>query len=128
MKICTLRLSVLRRVWGGLIAAQLFCVFVLTLILLFGAPRANASTINYIYQSGSNVISTYSGTIDTAVLMPDGNAICGPGINPAAAFECFDPSGLSVPLFTGFTGPASFGSGTGMAASSQSGNPFAING
>ena len=121
--------SALRRVSGGLISPQLCCAFALTLFLQFGASRANASVINYIYQSGSNVISSYSGSINTAALTAGGNGNCGPNISPVNAFECFDPSSaLSVPLFSGFTGPSSFGPGSGAAASSQSGNPFAING
>jgi hypothetical protein len=133
MKTCNYKLnstaSARRCCWERLISSQLFCVFALTLIFLSGASRANASIIDYIYQSGSNVISTYSGTINTAALTSAGSGACTPVIAPSSAFECFDSSGSpAVPLLTGFTGPTSFGAGSNTAATSQSGDFFAING
>ena len=91
---------------------------------LFVLP-IRADVVVYIYQSGSNVVSSYSGTIDLTGLTADGND----GVTPAyiwgaTATEVFGPTVGGEPVYSGITGPADFGDGAVMDATSSTGDTF----
>jgi hypothetical protein len=85
------------------------------------APPAQAAYIVTLAQAGSNVVATGSGTIDLAGLFRRAEAIVAASISPTTGLIVTGPaSGELVNVYTGFTGPASFGSGGTTFASSGS--------
>jgi hypothetical protein len=89
----------------------------------------HADVVVYIYQSGSNVVSSYSGTIDLTGLTFDGND----GVTPAyiwgaTATEVFGPTVAGEPVYLGITGPTDFGDGALTEASSSTGDTFGYGG
>ena len=104
---------------------------ILALVSLLGlgiTQSARANFIATIDQVGTNVVATGSGTIDLAgltFLFPAG--LGGAGVNPS--FGVFNTAGGPVALYSGVSGPTSFGSvGFFESADSSSGNPVAIQG
>ena len=93
------------------------------------APPALAAFIETLVQQGSNVVATGSGTIDLAGLSFLGGAATTTETNPKFAEIFTGPAGgHPVDDYTGFTGPASFGSGGLTFASSGSGDIVGIAG
>ena len=92
--------------------------------LLMIGPSAQAGYIVTVTQVGPNVVATGSGLIDLAGLSFFSNAVqSGVGINPSIGGISTGPTSLSpISLYTGISGPTSFGSGGGTAASSGSGD------
>jgi hypothetical protein len=88
---------------------------------------ADAGVIINVYQSGSNVVMSGSGTLDTTDLSfynnqsQAGDIASGSGrlIMGAAA-------GTSVDLYSGISGPSTFGNGSDNTPSSGSGNVFGV--
>jgi hypothetical protein len=84
-----------------------------------------------IYESGSNVVMSVSGTIDLSglTLITSGVTFNGAvgGIGPDSATYIMGRNGLTFDAYTGFTtAPTSFGSGSGVSASSSTGNIFGV--
>jgi PEP-CTERM motif len=89
----------------------------------------HADVVVYVYQSGPNVVSSYSGTIDLTGLTPDGvDGTTAPFIRGADATEVLGPTASDDPVYLGITGPTTFGDGAGMPASSGSGDTFGFGG
>jgi hypothetical protein len=89
----------------------------------------HADVVVYIYQSGSNVVSSYSGTIDLTGLTAGGNDGPTPAyIWGASATEVFGPTVGGQPVYFGITGPADFGNGAVTEASSSTGDTFGYGG
>jgi hypothetical protein len=89
----------------------------------------HADVVVYVYQSGPNVVSFYSGTVDLTGLTPDGtDGTTAPFIRGADATEVFGPTASGDPVYLGITGPTNFGDGAGMEASSGSGDTFGYGG
>lgn len=87
-----------------------------------GSPAAKAAYIGYLYQDGSNVVGTGSGSINTSGLtfLNDTSALT--TISPSRGFIQFNNDQTnSVQLYTGFVGPISFGTGANTSPSSVSG-------
>jgi len=100
----------------------------LCFVSLWALP-VHADVVVYIYQSGSNVVSSYSGTIDLTGLTFDGTD----GITPAFiqgddATEVFGPTASGNPVYLGITGPEDFGDGLYTVASSATGDTFGYGG
>ena len=84
-----------------------------------------------IYESGSNVIMSVSGTIDLSglTLVVSGTTFGGPagGLGTNTATYIMARNGLSFDTYSGFTTtPTSFGSGSGTGASSSTGDAFGV--
>jgi len=90
----------------------------------------HADVVAYIYQSGPNVVSSYSGTIDVTSLAADGNVhVNSAFIEGDDATEVFGPPTSGDPLYLGITGPTDFGDGAFTAlASSSTGDTFGYSG
>jgi hypothetical protein len=90
---------------------------------------AGAGYLVTLEQQGSNVVASGSGTLDLTGLSFHGIASQGVFITPTTGQISTGPTiGALSALYTGITGPASFGSGTGAVASSGSGDVVAITG
>jgi hypothetical protein len=89
----------------------------------------HADVVVDIYQSGSNVDSSYSGTIDLTGLTADGADGTTPAfIYAAQATELFGPTVAGQPVYIGITGPTDFGDGALTDASSSTGDIFGFGG
>ena len=100
----------------------------LCIVPLCGVP-AHAGVVLDVYQSGANVVASYSGTIDLSGLTYNGVD----GVTPAyvwgaEAVLLFGPTVSGQPVYLGISGPASFGTGAVIAASSSTGDTFGIGG
>jgi hypothetical protein len=96
---------------------------------LTAAGRAEAGVIIDIFQSGSNVVATGSGSLDLTGMTHVTTRMVQPSfIFPSAAAILVGSSGGDIDVYTPLSGPASFGSG-GLTspASSGSGDLFGIN-
>jgi hypothetical protein len=90
------------------------------------APPAQAGYVVTLTQEGTDVVATGSGPIDLTGLgfnFPSGAAAF---ISPDSGAIFTGPSSTEG-VYTGFTGPGSFGSGGGVFASSASGDLVGIN-
>ena len=72
-------------------------------------------------QVGSTVVATGSGAIDLTGLSSFGSSFASPELYPAHGIIGIGPSG-TIDLYSGLSGPASFGSGFGGFPSSTSGD------
>ena len=92
------------------------------------SPQAQASFIVTITQVGANVVVTGSGTIDLTALTFNSNTTMLSGMSPSAGILGIGaPGAEAVSIYTGFSGPASFGSGGPKVPSdSGSGNKVGI--
>jgi hypothetical protein len=89
----------------------------------------HADVVVYLYQSGSNVVSSYSGTIDLTGLSPSGaDGLTSPYVWGATATEVFGPTAEGDPVYLGITGPTDFGDGPATEASSSTGDTFGYGG
>jgi len=93
-------------------------------------PRLQASYTLNVVQSGSNVVETGSGTINTAALTSNGSASDGANVWPSFPGESVISVGSTatapVVYFTSISGPATFGSGPQVLATSGSGPVVAV--
>jgi hypothetical protein len=80
-----------------------------------------AGYIVTLQQVGSNVVATGSGAIDLTGLSSFGSAFASPEMYPAHGIMGTGPSG-TVDVYTGSSGPASFGPGFGGFPSTTSGD------
>ena len=93
------------------------------------AQLAQAAYTVTFEQMGSNVVATGSGTIDLTGLSPNGPGFGGPGLDPNVGSVGTGPTALtSVNFYTGFSGPTSFGPGSGAVPDSGTGDQVAIYG
>lgn len=77
------------------------------------APKAQAAYIVDLYQDGSNVVATGSGSLDVRDLAASGTApSVFHGMNPQIAFLTTGPG--SIDDYGGISGPTSFGFGGGF--------------
>jgi len=94
------------------------------------SSSAYASAIIEIKQQGANVVATGSGTLDLADLFASFGGFDGftavSGQNAYVVTGPVLPATDSVTFYTGATGPANFGSGPYMVASSGSGDRFGV--
>jgi hypothetical protein len=98
--------------------------------LLFAAlcGRADAGVVIDIYQDGSNVVATGSGSIDLTGLHSSFSGVDSPGVNPGLGVMVVGPPITSVDVYSGATGPSSFGGGSFTRASSGTGDLVAVEG
>jgi hypothetical protein len=87
--------------------------------------RADAAVVIDIFQSGANVEVTGSGTINLTDLTPVFSSPGTAAVIPSAAAVIVGLNS-NVDVYTGISGPASFGSGGETIASSGSGDIFGI--
>jgi hypothetical protein len=94
------------------------------------APPAQAGYVVTLTQQGSNVVATGSGILDlTGLSLTITGDTSQAGIFPAGGLINTGPTTATpVDLYTGTTGPTSFGSGSFLPASSGSGDPVNIQG
>jgi len=100
---------------------------------LIGSGLSAPTQAGYIVtltQQGSNVVATGSGTLDLARLnLTISGDTSEAGIFPAGGLINTGPTTATpVDLYSGTTGPTSFGSGSFLSASSGSGDPVNIQG
>jgi hypothetical protein len=103
----------------------------LTLVLIGAfslSAKAQSSFTIDLYQDGSNVVATGSGDIDTSDLTNETNLGGSSQIAPSDAFLVVDPSDDLGEIYTGISGPTSFGIGGDNSASSSSGDIVGIDG
>lgn len=99
----------------------------LTAIVLLAPCAAQATPyVVKLTQQGSNVVATGSGEIDLTGLTFSFSVPPTIGIVPSTAELATGTPGNSDDLYTGFTGPASFGSGGGTLASNGSGDMVGV--
>jgi hypothetical protein len=102
----------------------------LSAALLLGQPSAQAGYVVTLQEVGGDVVATGSGPIDLDGLTFDGSGNPPSFIEPEDAVIITGPaSSTDIDIYTGFTGPASFGSGAQMIfADSGSGDHVGIAG
>ncbi len=94
--------------------------------LAFGPPAEADYTVT-LSQVGPDVVATGSGTIDLTGLTFLGAGGNIAGLVPDLGLAAVGPAGdVLVDVYTGFTGPAEFGSGGETFANSGSGNPTGL--
>jgi hypothetical protein len=94
------------------------------------APPTQASYIVTLMQQGTNVVASGSGSIDLTDLSIDGTGFSGAEIIPAlptGSIITGPASSTAAAFYSGYTGPASFGSGSPTTASSGDGDLVGIN-
>ena len=89
-------------------------LLVCLLVCEFTPSEVAAGVVIDIQQSGGNVVANLSGTLDTSGLTFVGGATSGGDlINPdKAAITIAAPGGTALDYYRGFTGPATWGSGS----------------
>jgi hypothetical protein len=93
-------------------------------------PRAAADAMLTVIQDGGNVMATESGSIDLAGLTLNATIVgAKPAITPSNAALMVGPTGgFAAGVYTGITGPSSWGSGSPMLATFGAGDGACING
>src|SRR5437868_14061989 len=86
---------------------------------------ANAAVVVNVTQSGANVVATATGTLDLTGLTSQGAFSLSEFIRPSVAYIGLGADG-SVTGYSGFTGPATFGSGLTTDSSSRPGTRLAV--
>jgi hypothetical protein len=105
-----------------------FALTAVAVTSLFSVQPAQADYMVTLAQVGSNVVATGSGAINTTGLGPFGTATGDPEIDAMLALIATGPTGSNADIYSGPTGPTSFGSGSVFHANSGSGNLVGING
>jgi hypothetical protein len=108
------KLAASRTIFSALLLA--FCL----------SPSARAAFVLNVVQSGSNVVATGSGPLNTTALTIGGSATDGPNVWPSSGAISVGSTSSTVVLYTGISGPVTFGSGPQIFASSGSGNLVAV--
>lgn len=121
--------SQLRKLTETLSHPRLRTILGLLCFVPLWALPARAGVILDIYQSGTDVVATYSGTIDLSGL----TSTAVDGITEAYAWGAkavmvFGPTVSGQPVYLGISGPANFGTGGIIDASSETGDTFGIAG
>jgi protein with PEP-CTERM/exosortase system signal len=115
------------------LSRKFFCPAVLATLAVATAcglsiRTAQAGYIVTLQQVGPNVVATGNGAIDlTDLSFLNSGVAVGGAINPSIAFIVTGTGG-SGSLYSGFTGPTSFGSGGGKASGNGSGDIVGIDG
>jgi PEP-CTERM motif-containing protein len=96
-------------------------------LAMLGSP-ADAAVVIDIFQSGGDVEVAGSGAIDLTDLTFNGTgSLIAPGVlGPSAGVAIVGTGGAAFVIYTGFSGPASFGTGGLVGASSGSGDVFGL--
>lgn len=97
------------------------CMTAGLVLLAAGIARAGSIFTVTLEQVGPNVVATGSGTIDLTGLTSFGSAFSNDELYPAHGIIGTGPAG-TVDLYTGSSGPASFGPGSAAFPSSTSGD------
>ena len=121
-------MSIPKELFFNLIAMSKLRFFTFFAAFAFLSSSAHAVYTVYVVQSGSNVVATGSGSINTSALTLSGSLGCGNGegyIWASDAFLCA-PGALTEPYFSGVSGTTSFGTGTLFAGDSRTGNGASI--
>jgi hypothetical protein len=94
--------------------------------VVFGlSGQAEASGVIDISQVGGNVVATGSGTVDLSGLTYNTTFSQEEGVNPSFGAVIIGPGG-DIDVYTGISGPASFGPGVITYASSGSGDALGV--
>lgn len=108
---------------SGLVLSCIAAAFVL---LATGVARADGYTVT-ISQSGSNVVASGSGSLNLSGLTLYATGTSAPAdMNPSLGYINTGPTSVGLYIYTGFTGPTSFGTGSGGVATSGSGDSVEI--
>jgi hypothetical protein len=105
-----------------------FSFVTLIVALLAWSSAAQAEVIINVYQSGSDVIASGSGTLDTTNLSIISFGINTPYVAGIAASIREGQSGSDYEVFSAVSGPSSFGSGYPFNPDSFSGDVFGVDG
>lgn len=90
---------------------------------------ANAAVTVNLDQVGTSVIATASGTLSLSGLVYFSNSYTlTSAVNGSGGYVGSGTAGSSLDSYTGFAGPASFGTGGLMYATDNAGTAFAVNG
>jgi hypothetical protein len=99
------------------------------MLIGLSAPSARAGYVVDLTQQGGNVVATGSGPIDlTGLTFFSADNFSGPELTPNGGDDPFNmdiltgPRGQPFDIYTGLTGPASFGSGGGAGGDNASGD------
>ncbi len=106
--------------------APIPCILMLVAML---SPHAKGAYVLTVSQSGSNVVANGSGSINTAGLSNGGTATIGAALWPSFPFGSLIEMAAGVQpvkLWLAVSGPASFGSGPQVFASSASGSTIGL--
>ena len=91
------------------------------------APKAEATYIAYLYQDGSNVVATGSGSLDTTDLSFFGTSRAPVEVNASFGYLGLGQSGATDSIYDNLFGSLTFGAG-GVNASTGSGLLIAVEG
>lgn len=105
---------------------KLFKAAVVACALIAGASAADAAIVVNVTQSGNDVKVDMSGSLDLTGLTFAGAYSLGTGISASNGYVS-GGSGGTVQGFSGFSSPATFGTGAYVGASTSSGDNFALN-
>jgi hypothetical protein len=97
------------------------CMTAALVLLAAGVARADSIYTVTLTQIGPNVVATGSGAIDLTGLTSFGSAFASPELYPDHGIIGTGPSG-TIDLYTGSSGPFSFGPGSAAFPSSTSGD------
>lgn len=100
----------------------------LVLAALVAGAEARADVTISIEQQGSNVVESGSGSINLTGLTFDMTRTILTNVDPAHGVAYLGLVGTSASAYTGFTGPASFGTGTTSTATTTTGPVFGVGG
>jgi hypothetical protein len=104
------------------------CALVVAGLGVATAPKAEAAYVAYLFQDGSNVVGTGSGSIDTTDLSFIESFSPPVQVNASAGYLGLGQSGGTDTVYGSISGPTTFGSGGAFNASSGSGSLLAIEG
>ena len=104
------------KLWTALVCAVAF------------SSQSNASVVTYVYESGGNVISVASGTLDTSSLTYISTNVSGSAFNSGTGgFGIGSPASQPSDVYSGLTSfPTYLGSSVVSFADSGSGNKFGM--
>src|SRR5205085_4313192 len=105
--------------------AALLATLVLTIFCALSIRTVQGALIVTLNQVGSNVVANGSGTFDlTGLTLAGGSSITARIVPHGAFIAVASSSGTS--LYSGLSGPSSFGPGNGAFADSSMGDPVGI--
>ena len=96
-------------------------------VALLVPAAANATPyVVTLVQQGSNVVATGSGAFDlTGLTLAGGGTSVASQVGANQGFIAIGPTLTTLDVYTGYSGPTSFGTGTNTAATTTSGEDFA---
>ena len=96
-----------------------------TALLIPAAANATPYVVTLV-QQGSNVVATGSGAFDlTGLTLAGGGTSVASQVGANRGFIAIGPDLTALDVYTGYSGPTSFGIGTNTAATTTSGGDFA---